>query len=366
MRIFATPTRTCSTKRAPAPRRRWPVGSRTRSSMVQRAEIRHILHGSRLQAKLTVGAPGDAYEREADRVAAAVMRMPAPDEPIQRLCSECEEERVARKSPSGEAPRVVDGVEAKIQALRGGGRPLPDATRSFFEPRFGDSFAGVRIHDDSRAQTLARAVDARAFTLGPDIVFGAGQYAPDSAGGRQLLAHELTHVIQQRGVASGPQRKSLPKLDTGGEILQASANECTYGEIRSWAITSMSDHSAPAGLADAKASIGAACARNPCNCVDGSNATAPGDQAAWSNIVAASGGTDHSGGGNFMCVGHQNCWFVHRCYHCENGHRALTDRDSNLATSGSTAVTGHGTLYFYNDALQGWCNSTDRRSGCRT
>lgn len=77
--------------------------------------------------------------------------------------------------------------------------PLPEPTRAFFEPRFGESFAGVRIHDDARAQTLARAVNARAFTVGRDVVFGAGHLAPETPTGKRLLAHELTHVVQQTG-----------------------------------------------------------------------------------------------------------------------------------------------------------------------
>lgn len=212
MRTFATRTRTRSGTPATAPRRPVRVVSRAPATTLQRIAIRHILHGPRLQPKLTVGPANDAYEREADRVADAVMRMPESDERIQRMCPECEEEvqrqpadeeeeeeLVAAKSLPGETPEVSDGVEARIQSLRGGGRPLPEPTRAFFEPRFGESFAGVRVHDDARAQTLARAVNARAFTVGQDVVFGAGQLAPETASGQRLLAHELTHVVQQSG-----------------------------------------------------------------------------------------------------------------------------------------------------------------------
>jgi hypothetical protein len=146
-------------------------------------------------------------------------------------------------------------------------------------------------------------------------------------------------------------------------IQAQNANQCTYGEIRSWAITSQTDFAPPAGLADAKASIGVVCRRNPCHCVDGSTAAAPADQAAWRNIVNANGGADRTGGGNFMCVGHQNCWFVHSCYSCVNGRRTRVARPNNLATSGTCAVGGN-TLYFYNDALRGWCTRADYRTGC--
>ena len=216
MRVFTTPTKTRGTRRGSAIRRPVPVLRRSPAATIQRAEIRHILHGPRLQARLTVGPSNDVYEREADRVADAVMRMPEADERIQRMCPECEEEiqrqaadeleeeelrakSLPGKAAPGETPEVSDPVEARIRSLRGGGRPLPEATRAFFEPRFGESFAGVRVHDDARAQTLARAVDARAFTVGRDVVFGAGQLAPETTSGKRLLAHELTHVVQQTG-----------------------------------------------------------------------------------------------------------------------------------------------------------------------
>lgn len=79
------------------------------------------------------------------------------------------------------------------------GQPLDATTRGFFAARFGHDFANVRIHADSEAAESARSVNALAYTVGPDVVFGAGRYAPDTRDGQQLLAHELTHVIQQRG-----------------------------------------------------------------------------------------------------------------------------------------------------------------------
>ncbi len=147
--------------------------------------------------------------------------------------------------------------------------------------------------------------------------------------------------------------------------LQGNANTWTFGEIGSWAWLPTPGYPAPPGLGDAKASIGAACARNGggCNSVDGSGATDPIGKAAWNNINNASG-SDQSGGGNFMCVGGQGCWFVHRCYGCLNGKKTLMDRPQPLQPSGSVSV-GKNTLYFYNDPLQGWCNETDRKSGCK-
>jgi hypothetical protein len=87
--------------------------------------------------------------------------------------------------------------ESRIQSLRGGGQPVPESVRNFFEPRFGNDFSQVSVHTDMNAAETARAVNALAFTVGRDIVFGEGQYAPETESGKRLLAHELTHVLQQ-------------------------------------------------------------------------------------------------------------------------------------------------------------------------
>lgn len=92
------------------------------------------------------------------------------------------------------SPSVVSG----INSIRGGGSPLPESTRAFFESRFGANFSGVRVHTDSNANHLARSINAKAFTVGKDVVFGLGQYTPETSSGRRLLGHELTHVIQQK------------------------------------------------------------------------------------------------------------------------------------------------------------------------
>ncbi|MDO8586988.1 MAG: DUF4157 domain-containing protein [Armatimonadota bacterium] len=179
----------------------------------------------KVQAKLTVGQPGDKYEEEADRVAEQVMRMPDPgrdeaplvsplDSPssIRRACADCDDDEIRRqpedeekegdllraKAATGGAPVVTPALQARIVSMRGGGQPLPASARAFFEPRFGYDFSSVRIHDDGRAAEAARAVSARAFTVGHDIVFGTGQHTSGAQVGKQLLAHELTHVMQQR------------------------------------------------------------------------------------------------------------------------------------------------------------------------
>jgi len=162
--------------------------------------------GGALQTKLAINSPGDEYEQEADRVAEQVMRMPEPQ--MQRACpcgggcSKCQEEEMLQRKT---AP-AVDGVdswktlrqpEAKANAVSEG-QPLTSEQKAFFEPRFGVDFSSVRVHTDASADTAARAVGAYAYTRGSDIVFREGQYRPHTYAGRQLLAHELTHVVQQR------------------------------------------------------------------------------------------------------------------------------------------------------------------------
>ena len=161
-----------------------------------------------LQTSLEIGAPDDPLEREADDVADAVMRMPE-GETLQRKCAGCEEDdslqrmgnedeeedQLQPKSLPGAAP--VPAVSDQVQSARQGGEPLPSSARAWFEPRFGHDFSQVRVHTGPAAAQAASAVHARAFTLGSDVVLGAGQPSIDSSAGRELMAHELTHVIQQ-------------------------------------------------------------------------------------------------------------------------------------------------------------------------
>lgn len=129
-----------------------------------------------------------------------LMRQPEEDV-MQRQVEEEDEEESTQMQAEEELPMQAKaehgggaGVATPGGPLTGlgGGRPLPGASRRFFEPRFGRSFAGVRIHDGPAAQARARNLKAQAFTFGRDIVFGVGRYSPDTAQGRHLLAHELT------------------------------------------------------------------------------------------------------------------------------------------------------------------------------
>lgn len=163
-----------------------------------------------LQAKLTVNQLGDVYEREAAEVAAQMTPMPATSTSrLQRTCAcggvagpegECEACRTKRLSlqrmatnqaPTNLAPPIIQDVLATP------GQPLDAAARAFFEPRFGYDFSQVRVHRGAKAAASAAAVNALAYTVGRNVVFGAHQYAPTTPAGRQLLAHELVHTIQQ-------------------------------------------------------------------------------------------------------------------------------------------------------------------------
>ena len=177
----------------------------------------------KIQRKPSIGAPDDAFEREADAVADRVMRMAEPSSSraapgaIQRKCATCaDEEKIQTKHATHASADTAPDVQAATRAAGHDGQPLPGALRAYFEPRFGRDFSRVRIHADGEAAQAARAVQARAYTLADHVVFGAGQYAPGTADGKRLLAHELTHVVQQgRAGASRLQRapddKHAPK-----------------------------------------------------------------------------------------------------------------------------------------------------------
>ncbi len=196
------------------------------------AQGRLDLAGSTLQAKLTVGEPDDQYEQEADAVAQEVMMM--RDEDVQRQAFEDEEDFLQTKPISSlqrdsgveeEVPQVTNDTESTIEGMRGGGQSMPDDTRNFMESRFGQDFSNVNIHTGSDSDTLNRDLNARAFTTGSDIFFGQGEYSPNSSEGKNLLAHELTHVVQQ-----GASSQLQPQED---EQVQRSVDEHNTNKKRS-------------------------------------------------------------------------------------------------------------------------------------
>ena len=202
-----------------------------------------------IQPKLTIGQSGDKYEKEADSVSDKVLRMSNTDvtqriesgnvQPmrIQRMCPGCEEEKkrhlqvgnedfVQAKHASADSPQVSSNLESRINSLTSGGQSLDPATRNYFEPRFGNDFSHVRVHHGGEASNVSRSINARAFTLGNNIVFDTGQYQPQSSEGKRLLGHELTHVVQQ-GAANSESHVSRSANDVIQRVEPVSSTAAT-------------------------------------------------------------------------------------------------------------------------------------------
>jgi outer membrane protein OmpA-like peptidoglycan-associated protein len=179
-----------------------------------------------IRRKGIVGAAGDAREREADAVADQVMAAiprraaaPGPLRPaapaIRRSCAACADGE--HGAPPAAAAAAADSA---LRAAARGGTPMVASQRAFFEPRLGADFSQVRIHAGGDAHAAAAGIGARAYTVGRDIVFGRGEYAPGAAGQR-LLAHELTHVVQSGGLDTTIRRQ--PKEPGAGELSEEDA-----------------------------------------------------------------------------------------------------------------------------------------------
>jgi hypothetical protein len=219
-----------------------------------------------VQRKLTVSRPGDAYEREADGVSERVMHMPDARPPSARASGggASPEGRTEQPGFGGgrlqtrrvESPDSAAGdVPPQVwEVLNSAGRPLDPAARAFMEPRFGHDFSRVRVHTDAKAAESAREMNANAYTVGHDIVFGAGRYVPGTQAGRRLLSHELTHVLQQRR-GLGPARLALQRDAPRGAAQPAKSPPQQPVDPPDYDRTApMQQPSAPAGLtiADAK------------------------------------------------------------------------------------------------------------------
>ncbi len=189
-----------------------------------------------IQCKLTVGAVDDPLEAEADAMADQVIRMPE-NSFIQRKCKHCEEEEKAQRKPlasfiqkkeSSSSDTVVsDAVNNQIASTRGSGSAMDGSTRSFMESRMGTDFSNVRIHTDSQSVALSSELNAQAFTVGHDVYFNSGKYSPESSDGKHLLAHELTHVIQQQDnkISKKPFIQRAPRDPIHGPILDDFSRE---------------------------------------------------------------------------------------------------------------------------------------------
>ncbi len=198
------------------------------------------------KSNLNISQPNDPAEIEADQIADRVMRMSVKDASptphpsnasgtVHRKCGGCEDEEELTESPvmrkkafASAAPASPPGTPPLINnVINSGGRPLDLGTRRFFEPRIGCGLSSVRIFTDSAAGQSAESIQARAYTLGNNIIFGHGEYSPGSERGKHLLAHELAHVAQQSQGSSavGLQRQAAP----GSGSTTAPATTPTFG-----------------------------------------------------------------------------------------------------------------------------------------
>jgi hypothetical protein len=163
------------------------------------------------QRKAIIGSPNDPLEHQADEVADRVLRM---DQPVPVCMGHSPE-----STPSSHI-KDAPGTDRVVSTTERAGSPLPAEERSYFEPRFGYGFGAVRVHADGEAAEAAQGVQARAYTIGRNIVFGSGEYAPATTEGRRLIAHELTHVVQQRSSAtSGVVRRKIRPTDVSVELV---------------------------------------------------------------------------------------------------------------------------------------------------
>lgn len=183
--------------------------------------VQRLIESEALQPKLRISQQGDQYEQEAKRVANAVTHN--SDIQIQQQCATCkndvhrqpeEEEELLQTKATGSTAYAGSDIQDQLLQSKGNGRSLPQSSRAGMESRFGTDFGDVRIHTDNQAAEMARTVNAQAFTTGRDVYFGPGKYNPGTTSGDKLLAHELTHVVQQRSSAPQGLSDSLSKSNT--------------------------------------------------------------------------------------------------------------------------------------------------------
>ena len=186
------------------------------NALSHQAQYRQALLRAGVQPRLEIGAVNDPLEREADVAAKRVMQMSEPRAPQGNL--------VQSKAQAAPTTPASPRLESGLNSLNGGGAPLDTSSRAFFEPRFGQDFSQVRIHTGANAAQMNESLNAKAFTLGNNIAFAPNQYSANTSTGRNLLGHELAHVVQQQslngGVVQGQwvqRNKSVPILIAGKE-----------------------------------------------------------------------------------------------------------------------------------------------------
>lgn len=192
-------------------------GIKTYEQSSKAASMRYSGKGSSIttptvQPKRSVDQLNDVYGQDAVKIADQVMQMssdsvqtkPLSVSILQRKCAHCEDqEKKLQMKQTVDGERMASSeLENYVGSLSGGGQPLSDDVRGFYEPHFGYDFSNVRVHTNTFAAKSAQSINALAYTSGNHIVFNEGQYSPDSNGGKKLLGHELTHVVQQQSFSS--------------------------------------------------------------------------------------------------------------------------------------------------------------------
>jgi hypothetical protein len=242
--VLTTKTRTRVARSAAA-------GADGRAAATKRARVESPTRAaaSQVRAALEIVKPDHPSEVEAETTAKHVVSMSEPahpaalpparggprasaaledrkeqQEPIQRAAVDDKKDEPVQRTAEGQ-PNGSANVSGEIKSSLSGGEPLPASVRGFMEPRFGADFSSVRMHADSRAARLNKDVSARAFAYGNHIFFGNNQFQPHTGEGRELIAHELTHVVQQRGAPiTGEMRVSDP-----GDALEREAERAARG-----------------------------------------------------------------------------------------------------------------------------------------
>jgi len=211
-----------------------------------------------IQAKLNIGEPNDKYEKEADNTAAKVVQQinPSPqDSSVQRESMEEEDELqmkpaistiqreesmeeedelqmkslVQRRENLGGGEASAD-LESSIQSARGSGQSLDPSLQAKMGQAMGADFSGVKVHTDSQSDQLNKSIQAKAFTTGQDVFFREGEYNPSSRGGQELIAHELTHVVQQNnGAVNRKLKQNYSVSQNPNDSLQRQVNTHASG-----------------------------------------------------------------------------------------------------------------------------------------
>ena len=309
-----------------------------------------------VQKKMSIGTVNDVYENEANAIAYSIVRIPDSGTQnfshtgsiVQRKCAHCEEEEKIQKKSLGESitpfiqksslqsgseSQAPNHIENQINTTKGSGNSMDHSTKHFMESRFETDFSEVRIHTGSQAVQMSRELNAQAFTVGNDIYFNKGKYSPNSDSGKHLLAHELTHTVQQEGLNEQVKQNISIQRTEEDEVV---ANRAAYLGLVRYAVAQMDNEV----LADATFSDTIFPLLNEMT-QDGA--------VVW----RSSDGTETSGtGGSFRLPGRRGSSILYRLIIDEathsdfNGLHSESDRTITLFKSNLTTVEGiRNTLY---------------------